>query len=599
MVAAPAISATAGGMNKHVRPDLGDNGQAAKICGLDRIGDARQVILVRDEQSRDALANETMRTVVSWEGRTQGVDRAELSPISGRNVVIWPAPGGWADEIAAILVGLGATVRVMVSLDGTAIPSAADAIRDGWDKTRLDAFMRETVRAWTPPKNAVPAKPAAEPPIPAGPFDQAATAKPARIAEIVPSKREVSTNGRVSQILGVERFDVELEQWLIDREWRVKLNRLSGELEIHLPDGIVPMTDERLAEIRFTVAYAANGKEPAKDKVADAVALIGERRSYHPVRDYLSSLRWDGVERLDTWLIDYAGAEDTPLNRAFGRKVLSAAVRRVMQPGAKFDAMLVLEGAQDLGKSSLIRSLCHDENWFTDQLEVGADAKVTIEKTSGSWIVEMPELDGMGRRDTNRVKSFITTTRDRSRLAYGRYAVTRERQFVLFGTTNESHYLSDLTGNRRFWIVRATKADPAGLAEIRDQLWAEAVAAEPNENLWLDESDLKLAAAKITREASDFGPWLELLGSRIPEGPLKIRVTDVWKLVGLDSTESINKLTKAHHAHMKAAMAGLGFERKDGGIRDLLGKTVKAYVRGDLHEAQWWCPGDPAPATDW
>ncbi|WP_441256160.1 VapE domain-containing protein [Bradyrhizobium sp. 482_C4_N1_1] len=442
---------------------------------------------------------------------------------------------------------------------------------------------------------------AEEPAAPAGPVAPAATATPVRDAEVAEFKRVDRSNERVGQILGVERFDAELEAWLIDRGWFVKLNHLSGELEIHLAGGIVPMTDERLAEIRFTVAYAANGKEPAKDKIADAVALIGERRSYHPVRDYLAGLRWDGVERLDGWLVQYAGAEDTPLNRAFGRKILSAAVRRVMQPGAKFDAMLVLEGAQDLGKSSLIRSLCHDENWFTDQLEVGADAKVTIEKTSGSWIVEMPELDGMGRRDTNRVKSFITTTRDRSRLAYGRYAVTRDRQFALFGTTNENHYLSDLTGNRRFWIVRATKADPAGLAEVRDQLWAEAVAAEPNEALWLDEPDLKSAAAKITREASDFGPWLEVLGSRIPEGPLKIRVVDVWKLVGFDSPESINKLTKAHHSHIKAAMAGLGFERKDGGIRDLLGKTVKAYVRGDLHEAEWWSPGDPspAPAVNW
>lgn len=587
MVAAPEIFAAARGMNKHVR--------------LDRIGTARQVIIVGDDDCRDALETVTERTVVSW------ASCADWSPLAGRNVVIWPdadAPGlGTANEIAAILVGLGCTVRVMDVMrdDPPKGWDCADAIRDGWDKPRLDAFMRETVRPWTPPKPPAPVERAEEVAAPAGPFDQPMTAKPVRVADVAEFKRVEQPNGRVGQILGLERFDVELEAWLVDRGWFVKLNRLSGELEIHLAGGIVPMTDERLAEIRFTVAYAANGKEPAKDKIADAVALIGERRAYHPVRDYLSSLRWDGVERLDGWLVNYAGADDTALNRAFGRKILSAAVRRVFHPGAKFDAMLVLEGAQDLGKSSLIRALCHDENWFTDQLEVGADAKATIEKTSGSWIIEMPELDGMGRRDTNRVKSFITTTRDRSRLAYGRYAVTRDRQFVLFGTTNESHYLSDLSGNRRFWIVRASKADPAGLAEIRDQLWAEAVAAEPNEPLWLDEADLKAAAAQITREASDFGPWLEILGSRIPQGPLKIRAIDVWKLVGFDSPDTINKMTKAHHVNMKAAMAGLGFDRKDGGIRDLTGQNVKAYVRGDLHQADWWSPGDmaPAPPMNW
>ncbi|MCK1615438.1 hypothetical protein IVA96_01750 [Bradyrhizobium sp. 159] len=575
------------------------------LYGLETLGDAKQVIVVGGEKCRDALAGETGRVVVSWAGGTQGVKHTDWSPLSGRNVVIWPeadAPGlGTANEIAGMLIGINATVRVM-DVMRDAPPNGwdvADAIRDGWDKARLDTFMRETVRPWTPPKPPAPAVLAGETAIPAGPSVQAAIARPVRVSDVTEFKRADNQNGRVSQILGVERFDVEIEAWLEGRGWFVKLNRLSGELEIHLAGGIVPMTDERLAEIRFTVAYAANGKEPAKDKIADAVALIGERCSYHPVRDYLASLRWDGVERLDEWLVKYAGAEDTPLNRAFGRKILSAAVRRVMQPGCKFDAMLVLEGAQDLGKSSLIRTLCHDENWFTDQLEVGADAKATIEKTSGSWIIEMPELDGMGRRDTNRVKSFITTTRDRSRLAYGRYAVTRDRQFVLFGTTNESQYLSDLTGNRRFWIVRASHIDPPGLAEARDQLWAEAAAAEPNENLWLDEIDLKSAAAKITRDASDFGPWLELLGSRIPDVPLKIKVVDAWKLVGFDSPESINKLTKVHHAHMRAAMTGLGFDRKDGGIRDALGRTVKAYVRGDLHEAAWWSPSDPSPAPNW
>lgn len=313
------------------------------------------------------------------------------------------------------------------------------------------------------------------------------------------------------------------------------------------------------------------------------------------MRDYLTGLAWDGVERLNSWLVDYFGADDTPLNIAFGRKILCAAVRRVLQPGCKFDAMLVLQGQQDLGKSSAIRALCHDTAWFTDQLEVGADPKVTIEKTAGAWIVEMPELDGMGKRDTNRVKSFITTTHDRARLAFGRYAVTRPRQFVLFGTTNESRYLTDTTGNRRFWIVRVTKADPAGIAAVRDQVWAEAVAAEPDENLWLNDPALKAAAADVARDASDFGPWMDLLEHRIPDGPLKIEAAHAWRLVGIDGAETVNRLTKSHHASMRAAMAGLGFERKDNGIRNDAGRKVRAYVRGDLHQARWWMPGNGPP----
>ncbi len=421
--------------------------------------------------------------------------------------------------------------------------------------------------------------------------------EPVRDVSETPSKREstpVVPSAPKAQILGVERFDFELEAWLRDRDWTIRRNDLSGELELHTPDDVTPMSDERLAEIRFTVAYGSNGKEPAKDKIVDAVGLIGERYAYHPVLDYLCSLKWDGKPRIDAWLIDYFGADDTPLNRAIGRKILCAAVRRVKQPGAKFDHMLVLQGAQDLGKSSAIKALCPDPGWFTDQLEVGADPKVTIEKTSGIWIVEMAELDGMGKRDANRVKSFITTTHDHARLAYGRFPVTRPRQFVLFGTTNESAYLSDPTGNRRFWIVQVSKADPAGIATTRDQLWAEAVQTEPNENLWLDEPELKAAAEGVVREATDFGPWAEAIDSQLPEGSLKIATADVWRLVGINGAEHINKLTKQHHAHMRAAMAGLGFEKRDSGLRKH-GKVTKAWVRGN-HAAPWWAPGDPPPA---
>jgi len=161
------------------------------------------------------------------------------------------------------------------------------------------------------------------------------------VASLIPASTSPAA-GQVGQIMGIGRFDVELEASLNDRGWAIKFNQLSGELELHRPQGVTPMSDERLAEIRFTIEYASNGKEPAKEKIMDAVGLIGERRAYHPVRDYLGNLRWDGVERLDRWLVDYLGADDTPLNRAFGRKILCAAVRRVQHAGSKFDAMLVL-----------------------------------------------------------------------------------------------------------------------------------------------------------------------------------------------------------------------------------------------------------------
>lgn len=397
-----------------------------------------------------------------------------------------------------------------------------------------------------------------------------------------------------SALHGDMRFDFEVEQKLKERGQVVKRNLLSDELELHGRHGISVMTDDLLSDLRFSLIWSRNGSEPAKDKISDAVSLIGKRNAYHPVRDYLDGLEWDGLPRLDTWLIDFAGAEDTPLNRAISRKMLCAAVRRARKPGCKFDHMAVLQGPQNLGKSTLIAALCADQKWFTDQLEIGADAKTTIEKTSGAWVIEMAELDGLGRRDANRVKSFVTTQADKARLAYGRFPVTRQRQFVLFGTTNETAYLTDTTGNRRFWVVPVSAADPAGLRAVRDDIWAEAVAMEPNEKLWLDDDGLREAAAEIARDATDFGPWKEMLAARIPEGPLKITVTDAWRIVGIDAAD-VNRLTKSHQGAMRAAMIGLGFEKKDRGLR-FDGRSTAAWLRGNGADAEWWAP-DAMPAS--
>lgn len=402
------------------------------------------------------------------------------------------------------------------------------------------------------------------------------------------------TPAAITHIAGIDRFDIELESWLNARQWSIRTNLLSHRNELHRPSGVVPLTDERLSEIQFSFIYAKNGREPARDKLANALDLIGERRAYHPVRDYLGSLQWDGEQRLDGWLIRYAGAPDTALNRAFGRKILCAAVRRAKTPGCKFDHILVLQGVQDLGKSSLIRALCPDPSWFTDQAKIGADAKETIERTAGAWLVELAELDGLGRREANAVKSFVTTVSDKARLAYGRYAVERARQFILFGTTNEASFLTDLTGNRRWWIVRVGECDVLQLQAVRDQLWAEAVRTEPQEALWLDTDQLKSEAVAVADGAADFGPWYEVLANKIPSGPIKVAVADAWQLVGIRPAE-VNKISVQSRISMRKAMAGLGFQPESKNVR-CGGKQVRAFVRGPASTARWWAPNG---AEDW
>ena len=196
------------------------------------------------------------------------------------------------------------------------------------------------------------------------------------------------------------------------------------------------------------------------------------------VIDYLNALVWDGVPRLDRWLVDCAGAEDSPYVRAASRAMLVAAVRRARHPGCRFDQMPVLEGPQGCGKSSALRVLAVEDAWFADFLPItDGDARKIIEATQGKWIVEAGELAGMKSSDSSTLKSFLSRSTDEARMAYQRDRTRVPRQFVIVGTTGSSDYLRD-TGNRRFWPVRVVHFDLARLTEIRDQLWAEAAVAE-------------------------------------------------------------------------------------------------------------------------
>jgi predicted P-loop ATPase len=252
------------------------------------------------------------------------------------------------------------------------------------------------------------------------------------------------------------------------------------------------------------------GFDPSGQFTFDALKILCLDNVFDPVRDYLDGLRWDGEQRLDSWLIQYCGAQNTPFNRAIGRKMLIAGVRRVRSPGCKFDYMVVLEGSQGVGKSSLLKILAGEEN-FSDGEILGLDKREQQEGVQGVWIYEVAELEGLSRADATRVKLFISKTVDMARPAFGRARVDRPRRCIFVGTTNEEEYLRDTTGNRRYWPVKVGKIDLAGVARDRDQLWAEAAAAEAtgeplviDEELWSD-----AAAEQSARVAND--PWEDVL----------------------------------------------------------------------------------------
>lgn len=216
-----------------------------------------------------------------------------------------------------------------------------------------------------------------------------------------------------------------------------------------------------------------------KDKIFDGLQMDCARHRFHPIRDYLRRLTWDGAKRLDTMFVDYFGCEDSDYTRAITRKMMVAAVKRVFEPGCQFDNMLTLKGPQGCGKSSFFRKL--SRGWFSDSLK-DIRTKDALEGLQGAWFVEMGELSALKKAEAESIKSFLSGTVDRFRQAYGRRTEDYPRQCVFVGTTNEVEFLRDRTGNRRFWIIYVPKgAHPkkdvfAITDEDINQLWAEAYA---------------------------------------------------------------------------------------------------------------------------
>lgn len=239
-----------------------------------------------------------------------------------------------------------------------------------------------------------------------------------------------------------------------------------------------------------------------------AVAKVTDDRSYHPIREFLQALPdWDQVKRLDTLLIDYLGAADNRYVRAVTRKTLCAAACRVLNPGCKFDTMLVLNGSQGIGKSTLIAKLGGE--WFSDSLSLNdTKDKTAAEKLQGYWILEIGELAGLRKAEVETLRSFLSRQNDIYRASFGRRTTPHPRQCVFFGTTNaESGYLRDTTGNRRFWPVKTPGGGSKCSWDLTQdevlQIWAEVMhyvnAGEP---LYLDPEVDALAKAE-QREAME------------------------------------------------------------------------------------------------
>lgn len=329
-------------------------------------------------------------------------------------------------------------------------------------------------------------------------------------------------------------------------------------------NSVVPISDEFAVDMM--ILCESLGLNKNFDIVNKMIIKVAKDRPRNPAREYFEHLKWDGVERLDKWLSYYFGAEDEPQEYlAFiGKKWLTAAVKRIYQPGCKFDHILVIEGQTGLGKSTALKTLatfgdetrcyCTDSFSFAD---IGN--KDGISKTNGKIIIELAEMVGHNRKETEEIKAWITKQWDEARPAYARHNQIFQRMFVIACTTENQEYLNDPKGNRRYWPFLAKAIDIEALERDRVQLWAEAVHCYKS-GLYIGPTPEEYEIAKAEQEKRlDYDPWESSVKSALVElGGLPFSTGDVMGAMGI----ALRDKDRSAKARVAACLMGMGYKNK-------------------------------------
>ena len=511
------------------------------------------------------------------------------------------------DEILAKAPPEPQSIAVDLHLDGDGIvepgkrhamlKSIAGALRfrgSGYDE--IEAALHKANQRCVPPKPAEEivalAKWAAEQPVSTLPAPEPDPRRPAPIdSESLPNgpsdEEEEFTRDEDGKVCSSQdNIDLALRKLGV----KLRYNEFSGHEIVEGLAGFGPRLDDgAVNRLRFTID-AQFGFLVPKVLFFDIVSDRARLHRFHPVRRYLDGLKWDGTPRIHSWLSDLAGAKDTPYVRAISGIMLIAAVRRARQPGVKYDEMLILESEQGTDKSSGLRALAVDDDWFTDDLPLGSDTKRFMEATAGKWIVEAGELKGMSKADISALKACLSRQIDEARLSYDRKPTVAARQFILVGTTNETEgYLRDPTGNRRFWPVRIQRIDLQKLRRDRDQLWAEAVVAEERgDSIRLDPALYEAAALEQDARTRNDDPLVDALNRNLGTWTGKLRIADAYLIAGIEP----GKATQDQMTRFGQAIRELGWERER---RRFAGERCYAYVRGtdDQREIELHVELDP------
>jgi hypothetical protein len=359
------------------------------------------------------------------------------------------------------------------------------------------------------------------------------------------------------ELVGLLSFDEMLRASVLNRS-------LAGDDENFEPRPVHDVDASQLQEFLQNAGLQKIGREP----VHQAIDILAHRSAFHPVRDYLNALQWDGVARLPTWLAEYFGAEESEYAERVGMMFLISMIARILKPGCKVDHMLVLEGPQGALKSTACNIL--GGQWFSDNLPDITAGKDVQQHLRGKWLIEIAEMHSVSKAEASLLKSFVSRTTERYRPSYGRLEVIEPRQCVFIGTTNKSLYLRDESGGRRFWPIVTTAIDVDKLAKDRDQLFAEAVTDYREGVVWWPDKDFERDHIKPQQEARYEG--------------------DAWEHQVGEYLQTVSRTTIA-----LVATQGLGFETDRIGTTDQrriiailvsLGWTSKRDMHG-----RWWEKG--------
>jgi predicted P-loop ATPase len=331
-------------------------------------------------------------------------------------------------------------------------------------------------------------------------------------------------------------------------------------------------------------------KRVGRDLIRDVIDLEARSHPFHPLRDHLEALEWDGTSRLSRFLLDYCGAvadgeDDCEKNdsatyiEAVTRAFFISAVARIFKPGCKADCMLILEGPQGALKSALLRMLALHDEWFTDSLPHDLTSKDARAHLAGHWLIEMGEIAQFRRSEIETVKSYLSCQFDKYRPPYGRSDISVPRQCVFVGTTNATAYLHDPTGNRRFWPVKVGTIRLAKIGPAVDQLWAEAVAAYHKGEAWWLSPKLERLAAREQQSRLERDPWHDQIAEFIDTRWAEFTTADILDSLGLDKS----RRERAHEMRVGNVLRELGCERRRGRRE---GRLTYVYCRPENTESE-------------